>query len=67
MTRALTLVGFALIAAFLALNEWRAAGRNRARFVHALDLLARHPVGKWLVLAGWLWLGWHLFARSGAR
>jgi Family of unknown function (DUF6186) len=28
-----------------------------------VDLVMRHPVGRWVVLAGWLWLGWHLFVR----
>jgi hypothetical protein len=28
-----------------------------------LDLVMRRRVGRWIVLGGWLWLGWHLFVR----
>ena len=30
-----------------------------------LAFLMRPRVGRWFVLIGWLWLGWHLFVRSG--
>ncbi len=30
-----------------------------------LSFLMRPRVGRWLVLVGWVWLGWHLFVRSG--
>jgi hypothetical protein len=26
-------------------------------------VLLRHPAGQLLVVAAWLWLGWHLFVR----
>ena len=30
-----------------------------------LSFLMRSRVGRWFVLIGWAWLGWHLFVRSG--
>ena len=30
-----------------------------------LSFLMRSRVGRWFVLIGWVWLGWHLFVRSG--
>jgi hypothetical protein len=30
-----------------------------------LGFLARSRVGRWFLLLGWLWLGWHLFVRGG--
>jgi len=28
-----------------------------------LGFVMRRPAGRALILAGWLWLGWHYFAR----
>jgi hypothetical protein len=28
-----------------------------------LDLLLRPRLGRWVILLGWLWLGWHLLVR----
>jgi hypothetical protein len=65
MSRAVTLVGYALIASALAAYEARArAGRRTAPLVEAVAALAGWRPGRWLLGAGWLWLGWHLFARS---
>ncbi|HZD38383.1 MAG TPA: DUF6186 family protein [Actinomycetes bacterium] len=30
-----------------------------------LSFLMRSRIGRWFVLIGWIWLGWHLFVRSG--
>src|SRR6266566_3896858 len=30
-----------------------------------MSFLMRSRVGRWFVLIGWVWLGWHLFVRSG--
>jgi hypothetical protein len=30
-----------------------------------LRFLMRSRAGRWFVLVGWAWLGWHLFVRSG--
>lgn len=64
MTRAVTLVGYAVIAACAVALELVARRSGRlARFADALELLLR-PVGlRVMVLTGWLWLGWHVFVR----
>ncbi len=41
---------------------------SKGRFPSFGDVLAflmRTRIGRWFVLIGWLWLGWHLFVRSG--
>ncbi|HEX8860117.1 MAG TPA: DUF6186 family protein [Actinomycetes bacterium] len=30
-----------------------------------LSFLMRSRVGRWFVLICWVWLGWHVFVRSG--
>lgn len=30
----------------------------------ALDAVMRYRVGRWVLFAGWLWLGWHTFVRG---
>jgi hypothetical protein len=64
MTRLVTLVGFALIAACALDLEVTARCSGRlATFGDALSVaLRRWPVCL-LLQAGWLWLGWHLFGR----
>jgi hypothetical protein len=68
VTRFLTLLGYGVIAAcgvMLELAARRSPARSRrvATFGEALDTaLQRWPV-RVVVLAGWLWLGWHLFVR----
>jgi hypothetical protein len=74
MNRTITLAGFVALAAALVLHELsalRARSQHRVRrpltfgeLVAAVALLS--PV-RWLLLAGWLWLGWHLFARVDWR
>ena len=64
MTRFVTLVGYGAIAAFAGGLELAARRPGRlARFGEALDLLLRPPALRIIVLAGWLWLGWHVFVR----
>ncbi len=33
-------------------------------FSHVLRVVMRNPAGRWTLFGLWLWLGWHLFARS---
>lgn len=64
MTRDLTLAGYAVIAlAVLAyqVSAWRR--RDRVTFGQFVATLAAWPPTRWPLLAGWLWLGWHLFVR----
>jgi hypothetical protein len=67
MTRALTLVGYVVIAVAALLQEVRARRTGRATAEDALAVVLRSQVGRPLLLAAWLWLGWHLFARAGER
>ncbi len=54
----------ALGAAAVALSLWHLRRPDRIGSAWAaLRLLQRGRVGRWLVLLGWWWLGWHLFAR----
>jgi NaMN:DMB phosphoribosyltransferase len=62
--RAVTLAGFAVLAAIAVGLE--AAARRSARlctFGQAFGWLLRHSALRLLVLAAWLWFGWHLFVR----
>jgi hypothetical protein len=65
VTRVITIIGFGLaIAALFALEI--AARRPGNRIPTAgewFGFLMRPRTGRVLVLAGWLWLGWHYFAR----
>jgi len=63
--RAITVIGFiAIIAALVVLEilARRKIGRIPT-LGEWLGFAMRRPVGRALVLAGWLWLGWHYFAR----
>ena len=63
MTRGWTLVGYAVLVLAIATKEVRARRHGRASFGRLVGSLARRPATRWPVLAAWLWLGWHLFAR----
>lgn len=64
-TRVITIVGFAFLTAVLIALE--VIGRRRTSRIPTvgewLGYLMRPKLGRFLVLAGWLWLGWHYFAR----
>ena len=63
--RTVTLLGWALLA-LAALTLGVVAFVRRGRFAspgNALDLVLWHPAGRALLLAAWVWLGWHVFAR----
>ena len=65
MTRAVTLAGYALLVAALAGLELTGRVWHRTSTLGgAVAALARRRAGRWLLLAGWLWLGWHLFVRA---
>ena len=68
MTRTATLVGYALIA--VALLAYQLAGlrwRRTPTIGEALAHLTRRRPARCALLAGWLWLGWHVFVRAGVR
>ena len=65
MTRPVTLVGFALFAAAMAACQTLALLRGTmATLGQALARVRRSTLGRGLLLATWLWLGWHLFVRA---
>jgi len=64
MSRAATLWGYALLA--LAIVAYQVAGLvlgRTATLGQALRRVARVPAGRFVLLAGWLWAGWHTFVR----
>lgn len=68
MTRLVTLVGYGLLA--LGAAGLEVAARRFGRFTSFGQVLTA-GLRRWpfrvLLLAGWLWLGWHLFVRVDWR
>ena len=65
MSRAVTLWGYAFLA--LAVFAYQAAGvilGRTATLGQALRRVTRIPAGRLVLLAGWLWAGWHTFVRG---
>ena len=64
-TRAVTIAGFAVaVAAMLVLEILaRRPGSRIPTVGQWLGYLMRPKIGRFLVLLGWWWLGWHYFAR----
>ena len=64
-TRAITIIGFSVLIAALIILEM--LGRRKRNNVPALGewlgYVMRPRAGRAAVLLGWLWLGWHYFAR----
>jgi hypothetical protein len=67
-SRTITFVGYALILASIILLATVATRRPTwMTMPDALSALTRRRTVRILVVVGWMWLGWHLFARgSGA-
>jgi hypothetical protein len=64
MSEAVTLLGYAVLLAALAVLEARARRRPDGPTAgRVLGALLRHPAVQLLAVAAWLWLGWHLFVR----
>jgi Family of unknown function (DUF6186) len=64
-TRVITIVGFAcVIGALAALEVTARRGATRIPTLGQwLGYVMRPRTGRALILLGWLWLGWHYFAR----
>jgi hypothetical protein len=64
-TRAITVVGFVVIIAAMVILE--TLSRRPSSRIPALGewlgYVMRPRAGRALILLGWLWLGWHYFAR----
>jgi hypothetical protein len=63
--REATISGFALLLGLALAMDVRARRPSSHLSTAAayLGALMRPTWGRWLVLLGWLWLGWHFFAR----
>ena len=65
MSRTITLAGYCLFAAGLIGLQLASVVTGRTPTIGAVvSMIARRRSGRWLLLAGWLWVGWHLFVRS---
>ena len=65
MSRTTTLVGYCLIAtALLGCQLASLVFRRMPSVGQVASLIASRRAGRCLLLAGWLWVGWHLFVRS---
>jgi hypothetical protein len=64
-TRVITIIGFACIISALVVLEvlGRRPGNRIPTLGEWLGYVMRPKAGRFLVLLGWLWLGWHYFAR----
>jgi hypothetical protein len=74
MNRTVTLAGFLVLVAALVTREFVAQRAKRhdrpTRLLGFGDFViaaARLTHVRLVLLAGWLWLGWHLFARVSRR
>jgi uncharacterized protein DUF6186 len=66
MTRAVTLWGYVLLAvAGVACQVAGLVLGRTATLGQALNRLRRVRAGRFLLLSGWLWAGWHTFVRGG--
>ncbi|MGO9082945.1 MAG: DUF6186 family protein [Streptosporangiaceae bacterium] len=65
VTRIITIIGFGAVISVLFVLEYlgRRPGNRIPTIGEWLGYVMRKPIGRFLVLLGWLWLGWHYFAR----
>jgi hypothetical protein len=63
MTRSVTLLGYAVVVVAAAGLEVAARRRRSGTFGDALTVAMRYRPVRYVLLAAWLWLGWHLFVR----
>ncbi len=65
MSRPITLAGYCVAAAALLGCQLASLVSSRIPSIgHVASLIASRQAGRWLLLGGWLWIGWHLFVRS---
>jgi hypothetical protein len=68
MTGAATVAGFLVLAVAMAgVHVAALRGADVATIGAVVRALTRRRPARWLLLAGWLWLGWHLFVRASHR
>ena len=65
MSRAVTLAGFVLLAAAFVTYQLLGLVRHRTPTLgQAVGAVLGTRYGRPVLLAAWLWLGWHLFVRG---
>lgn len=65
MSRTITLAGYCLFATALVVLQLASLVSGRTPTIgQVASMITSRRSGRWLLLAGWLWLGWHLFVRS---
>ena len=65
MSRTVTLAGYAILAVGVLTQQLVAIlGRRTATIEQALKPLRRSLPGRLVLLATWMWVGWHLFVRG---
>lgn len=68
MSRPVTLVGYAVLVLVIVAYQLVGVVRRRSPTLgEVLEPVRRRVAGRIVLLAGWLWLGWHLFVRGGWR
>lgn len=65
VTRVITIIGFSAVIAGIVILEViaRRPGTRIPTLGEWLGYLMRPKAGRAIILLGWLWLGWHYFAR----
>lgn len=65
VTRVITIVGFVIAIAALFVLEYlgRRSDNRIPTLGQWLGFIMRPRAGRFLILLGWLWLGWHYFSR----
>ncbi len=63
--RVITVIGFGAVVAALFVLEYLGRRKNSSipTLGQFLGYAMRPRAGRLLILLGWLWLGWHFFAR----
>ncbi len=65
MSRSVTVAGYAVLVVVMAIYQLLAlAGRRLLTLGQTLRPLKRSPLGRLVLAAGWMWIGWHLFVRG---
>lgn len=63
MSRSVILLGYVLLVVAAAAVEVAARRRGSGTLGDTLTVTLRWRPTRFVLLAAWLWLGWHLFAR----
>jgi len=65
MSRQWTMVVWALLGlgVFVFLIATKLSKRRPPTLGGLVRRITQHPLGQWLLVIGWAWLGWHTFAR----